>query len=353
MKDPKASIDLVSSNARAVLRAVEGGGGRKHMCRKSELNTEYWAEIQARSAQGNVRSFGYPELDTYLVEGSAPQKTCVVTGLSGSGKSTFCADWTIRLAKMGRRPLYCALEMGPASTIDIMVSNLTGIPIRQIVQGHIPLEDMPRVRKAVAWITRNIAFMKNGFFSEELRKGKRTNDRNLDMFEGSIAESGCDVIIVDLWERILADLSYDGMTQALYRQQNMFEEYNVFGVIVQQLRLKDVEKRSDKRPTREGIKGTGAFVEVADQIFGVHREAQFKNVPDNTIELICLKQRKGEANWSIQYDWDGAKSSISGIGREVSFDPGLDDVVGIGGIEDIQTAKTKRKGGRSRREENV
>lgn len=350
LKDTKASADLVATNARAVLRSLEGGQGRKYMRRKIELRDQYYADVQARTIAGNFYPFGYDALDAHLVEGSAPGKTCVVAGLSGSGKSTFCADWAIRLAKMDRRVLYCAYEMGAISTLDIMVSSITNIEIVRVVQGKLSDDELVRVRKAVSWITSKITFMENAFFSEELRRGKRSNDRNLDLFESYIAESGCDVIICDLWERVLADLSYDAVTMALYRQQQMFQEYNVFGVIVHQLRGKDVEKRPDKRPTREAIKGTGAFVEVADLIFGIHREAQFKNVPDTEIETLCLKQRKGEANWSVAFEWSGARSRVGGHGRDVSFDPGLEDVMMGGGIDDVQTNRTKQQRTRTRRE---
>jgi replicative DNA helicase len=354
LKDPKATVDTVSACALAVTRAVQEGGGRKHMRRKDELAREYWADFEARCANQETFPYGYAEIDTHLVEGSMPGKCAVFAGLSGSGKSTFCAAMAIRLAKLGRRVAYGAFEMGSKSTMDVMISNITGIPIKAIVQGRMSPEDRARVRKAIIWITNNIRFMNNPSFDASIRGKKRDNDRSLDVFEGYLAEAGCDVIFCDLWERLLSDLSYDGMTQALYRQQDMFARYNIFGIIVQQLRGKDVEKRSDKRPTRESIKGTGAFVEVADQIFGIHREAQFKKVPDDSIELVCLKQRKGEANWAVAYDWDGATSYIGGTGREVSFDPGLDDVGDIGGIDDIQTNRSKkRSGGRVRREDNV
>jgi len=192
-------------------------------------------------------------------------------------------------------------------------------------------------------LNRKILFMENAFFERvALEKGKRkSNDRNLDILEGYIAEAGCDVVVMDLWERMLCDLSYEGVTDALYRQQEMHKEYGVHGIIVQQLKLKDVEKRADKRPTREAIKGTGAYVEVADLIFGVHRDAQFKKVPDDSLEVICLKQRKGEPNWAIRFDWDGPTCAIRG-GIEVSYDPGLESSDEFGGeVSDPSAIRTR------------
>ena len=336
LRDPLVTHEKASSSALAISRALESGRGRRFIHRKDELRRQYDAEIEGRIASGGRSSFGFTEMDPFLTEGSMPGRTCVVTGLSGSGKSTWTSMLAPLLAKQDRRVLYAPWEMGTKSTLDIMVAGMTGIAVTDIVQGNLDVETRNRVRRATWWITDKIQFMYNAFFDDELRK-TRSNDRCLDVLEGYIAESGCDVIIMDLWERCLVDLSYEGMTTALYKQQNMHERYNVFGIIVQQIRLKDVERRADKRPTREGIKGTGAFVEVADLVFGVHRSAQFKRVPDDTIEVICLKQRKGAANWAIAFEWDGATAMISN-GREVSYDPGLESESQFGDVADIKTS---------------
>lgn len=348
MKDAKSSPETVASAARAVLRSLEGGAGRRHIRRKDELKRSYVAEVQARHAVGNFWATGFGAMDARLVEGAMPKKTAVVAGLPGSGKSTWCASFALRLAKLDRKVLYGAWEMGTESTLDLMVASLTRIPLQKIVQGTITSEELVRVRRVTEWICDRITFMDNAFFGDDLRRGKRSNDKSLDVLEGYLAEAGCDAAIWDLWERCLVDLSYDGVTSALYRQQAMHAEYNVYGVIVHQLKLKDVEKRVDKRPTRDAIKGTGAFVEVADQIYGIHREAQFKDVPDDSIEVLCLKQRKGKAFWATRFDWHGELALVGGEGVDVPFDPSIDSAPTFGDIDDVQTSKTKPK--RSRRE---
>lgn len=343
LKDPKASPDAVQGAARALLRAVEGGGGRKYMHRGEELSRSYKAELRTRKRDGNFWSFGWDAVDDRLVEGAMPKRTAVFAGLPGSGKSTFAANWLIKLAAAGRRPLMGCWEMPADSMLDVLVSAMAGVELERIVQGRYDDQEELRIERCIDWITERIRFMDNAFM-ERRPDGKgwrKSNDASLDILEGYIAEAGCDVVFMDLWERCLVDLSYDGVTQALYRQQEIHKKYNVFGVIFQQLRLKDVEKRIDKRPTREAIKGVGAFVEVADLIFGIHRDAQFKQVEDDSIELINLKQRKGKANWAIRFEWNGALSRVRG-GIEVPYDPGLESSSAFGGdIGDIKVGPKK------------
>lgn len=345
LKNPKNTPDVVAAQARALLRGVEGGGGRRYIRRKDELRHTYKTEIRNRREKGNFWSIGYDAMDENLTEGTMPGRTGLVVGLSGSGKSTWTADVVQNLAKEGRRVLLGAWEMGSVSIIDVIIAQRTRVPISRIIGGDFNDDELHLIDEAAEWITERVTFMDNAFFGDDVRGGRgsrRSNEKSLDVLEGYIAESGCDVVVMDLWERCLVDLSYDGVTTALYKQQNMHERYNVYGLIVHQLRGKDVEGRADKRPTREAIKGTGAFVEVADQIYGVHRDAQFKRVPDDTMEVICLKQRKGKPNWAVRFDWAPEMGLITG-GVEVPYDPGLEASEEFGDVTDVAVKRGPKR----------
>lgn len=343
LKEPKSSPERVAAAAHSLLRGLEGGGGRRFIRRKDELARSYKAEMAARMAIGNFYPFGYPALDDRLSEGAMRQRTAVVAGLSGSGKSTLLSNLAMSLAlKLDRRVLMGAWEMGAESTLDVMVSAMTRIPLERIVQGDLSPEEKASVDRATDRLCSRITFMENAFFSEKKKGERRSNERNMAILEGYIAESGCDVVIMDLWERMLVDISYEGVTTALYEQQDMHKRYNVYGVIAHQLTKEGLSKRADRRPTRESIKGTGAYYEVADQVLCVHRDALFKNVPDESIELICLKQKKGKAGWAIRFKWNGELALISD-GEEVPYDPGLEAVERSGDISEIRTGGHRRK----------
>lgn len=335
LEDGRAAPDDAVGAARSIVKALEGGGGRRFIHRPAELSRSYKAELRERRKGTSFWPSGMHAMDEKLTEGLMPRRLMVVTGLPSSGKSTWTSNLALQLAKAGRRVLMCAWEMPSHSTLDVMVCGLLGlsgkpINLKQLVQGKLTEEDHQRAEQAADWIVKRVRFMDNAFFTK-ISNGKRSNDRNLDILEGYIAEAGCDEVVMDLWERCLVDLSPDAVALALYRQQAMAQEYNFHAIVVQQLRSKDVEKRSDKRPTRESIKGTGAYTEVPDLIFGIHRDAQFKAVPDDSIEAICLKQRKGDLNWAVRFDWDGATCSVKG-GVEVAYDPGLDSGSELGEV---------------------
>jgi hypothetical protein len=173
------------------------------------------------------------------------------------------------------------------------------------------------LRERMGTISRRIRFLANPF---RRRPGeKRSNERNLDILQGYIADSGCEVFVGDLWKRCLCSIEPDDEEEALIRQQAMVEELRVHAILIQQQRLKDIEQRPDKRPTREGIKGSSAWVEIPDTILGVHRPFLFKRVEDNKLEVFVLKQRYGRWPLGIEFDWDPDLGIIRG-GRHIEYD---------------------------------
>lgn len=343
IRDPQAPRKEVSGAARALSKMFDGAGAQRKAIRPEEHHASYMKSIDGRREKRAVYTLGHEAFDRKLSEGFKPGGTSIIAGLPGAGKSTVAIAVAIMLAKQGRRPAYCAWEMSPESATDVAVSHLTAIPLRNVIQGTLTEHQYSRVKGASRWVASKIRFYDNPFFDELRTQKKRpSNDGNIDIIESFIAESGCDVFVYDLWERCLFYTKPDDVTRALVRMQEIHKEYAVHGILLHQLNLKDVEKRTDRRPTRDALKGTSAYIEIADLVFGIHREAQFKDVDDNSVETICMKQRKGEANWSVQWEWDGAKCGVSNP-REVSFNPSFDDAASIGDISEIKNKKPKRK----------
>ena len=148
---------------------------------------------------------------------------------------------------------------------------------------------------------------------------RRTNDANLDHVQQNICDANPDVFIADLFKRTMSQTTPDDEEQALYRIQAMMQETGAHGILVQQLRMKDVESRPDQRPTRESIKGSSAWIDIADTIIGWYRPSLHKNVPDDTIQAIILKQRYGTWPLAVEFDWNGMYGSIDN-GRSIEYE---------------------------------
>jgi replicative DNA helicase len=333
IRNPREQPERVRALARAVAQSFEGHGS-SFLIDPKELVREAVANINARLEGYAVYPFGIDGLDNYansdrrrMIPGAFPGGMTVVTGVPGSGKSTFTSHVGLGIARQGRRVLYGAWEVQAPMTLEIMAclslgwkrSDLYDVggnesPTRQ---QFLTRERVIQIEERMHIIAQHITFMRNPF--RRLVGQKITNAHNLDIVQEHIAESGCEVFIGDLWFRCLKDTDPAEEEQALFRQQAMLEEMNVHGILVQQQRSKDIEQRADKRPTREGIKGSGAWAEAADNIIGIHRPALWKKIPDDFIEALIFKQRFGKWPIAVEFHWDADRGSIKG-GAEIDYE---------------------------------
>jgi replicative DNA helicase len=337
IRDQHAEPDRVRALARQVADALAVGEDRKYLRDPQQLVTDAMGLLTARRDGFAIFPYGIDGLDYMerkgdaprdrrIIPGAAPGQLTVLTAVSGGGKSTIASIMGLAMArpKLGRRVLFCAWEQDGNTSIELLTCMSLGWSRSRIQQGRSPVdlrqlsdEELYTFRERMAVISQHIRFLEVPF--NRNRGEKPSNDRNLDLVQRYIADSGCDVIIMDLWKRCLRYTDPDDEEQALIRQQAMAQELKVHCILVQQQRLKDVETRPDKRPTREGIKGSGAWVEVPDTIIGVHRPGLWKGIEDNVLELDVLKQRYAKWPWAVEFDWDADKGRLSG-GKTVAYD---------------------------------
>lgn len=347
MQNPREDPARVKALARQVSMAFDGYQDRRFLRDSVELVRTQVDAIRSRMAGMALHPFGLPGLDmdgegaARMVPGAAPGKCTVITGVSGSGKSTITGRIILGLARQRRRVLVGAWEMGSGMTIELLACLSLGYSRTAMMTGQLTEEHLQEVQRTMTAISRYVVFMENPFRREQ--RERRSNEQHLDMIQGYIADSGCDVFVADLWRRCLTDGDPEEEEFALYRQQAMLDDAKVHGILVQQQRLKDIETRPDKRPTREGIKGSSAWVEVADNIIGVHRPALWKNIDDNVLEVDVLKQRYGKWPIAIEFDWNADCGSLDN-GRTVPYEGGV-ATEAAGGEGIFEPPRRQRRGG--------
>jgi replicative DNA helicase len=251
--------------------------------------------------------------------GSEPGQVTVITAVSGGGKTTFTANIALGLIGLRRRVLYGAWEMMPGMSLELLACIDLGLSRADCRAGRLSEASLKRIETSMREIGQHVRFIDNPFQrARNTGEAKRSNERNLEILQDHILESGCDVFIADLWKRCLVDASPEAEEDALYRQQAMAQEGGYHIIMLQQQRLKDVEQRPDKRPTREGIKGSAAWTEVADTIIGLNRPALWKDLTDDKLEGLILKQRHGTAPLAVEFDWSADQGRVWN-GRSIPY----------------------------------
>lgn len=324
LRDTTTAPDVLKSTARKVVTSLDGYGSRRHLRDPQEIVREAMADIEQRRQGRAIFPYGLDGLDQYedgswrMIPGCAPGQVTVVTGVPGGGKSTFTARMVCAMVDLKRRVLYGAWEMKDKLTLELIAGMRLGMSRTKLSTGVVSDAEMAALRAEMENVATYVRFLAMPFGRE--RGVKVDNDRNLDIIHGYISDSGCDVFVADLWKRCLRHTDPDDEEHALIRQQAIAVETNVHCILVQQQRAKDVEARKDKRPTREAIKGSGAWFEVPDTIIGVHRPALFKRVDDDTLEAIIIKQRWGRWPLAVAFEWNADQGSLVG-GRSIEYDP--------------------------------
>jgi replicative DNA helicase len=359
IRDPLSDPSKVRALARSIGTSFDGMGDRKYLRDPAGLLREHKKELEDRRMGRAVFPYGIDGMDYYgedddepgaarLIPGAAPGKLTVIVGISGSAKSTTTARMALEQARQGRKVLYGAWEQKSAMTLEIVAAISLGWSRTDLMVGRFSEADQEELLAEMERLSQWIRFLDlpYGRASGE----RRSNAANLDLLHQYIADAAPDVFIGDLFRRVLAETDPDDEEQALYRMQAMMQETQAHGILVQQLRLKDVEARDDQRPTRESIKGTSAWIDVADTIIGWYRPALHRNVPDDTIQAIILKQRYGQWPLAIEFDWDPAFGSLD-RGRTLAYDrPGSEanelDIT-LGGNSFVRGSMPPRRRSRS------
>lgn len=356
LRDQNADASVVRAKARAVGDAFGFSGGL--LLDTHQVAKEQGRLLDSRTTGQAIYPYGIEGLDLYdkgpkaghprMIRGAAPGKLTVVTGLPGSGKSTVVGRMVLGQVALGRSVMWGAWEEGEGDSLEQIAVMSLGYGREAFSSGTFSSEEGRAVKDEMGRLADHVRFMK--LVPYERKSGKKReseNDRALDFIHESVVTSGCDVFVADLWRRTVRSFEPEEEEVGLYRQQDIAKTTGSHAILVHQQRSKDVEQRRDTRPTREGLKGSGAWVETPDTILGIHRPALWKLVADDVLEVSVLKQRKGKWPLCVEFDFDPDTAALTnGRGVDVKRD------LGSGGSDDLDhflASEGSRPGNQGRR----
>jgi replicative DNA helicase len=340
LKSPSTDPALVKTAARDIVESVEAGKGVGRFRDGNLVAAEAIEEIERRMQGQAVYPFGIDGLDTdsdgesRMIPGMAPKRASMITAVSGSGKSTIAFRIALAQIDMGKRVAYGAWEQSPSTALEQLAVMRCGLSRNQVLLGRINQEQLGMLKAALHQLKRSVVFI-----DIPKREKFASNIKQVDSLLASVEESECEVFIADLLRKAFVSYAPDAEEQALAHLYNKLDGMNCHMLIVHQQRSKDIEMREDKRPTREGIKGPSAWLEICDNVIGVHRPALWKDVEDTDIEIDVLKQRYGRWPIAINFKYDPDTFALHS-GKEVPYRLGDADEASVDSI--FRAAKSGR-----------
>lgn len=288
--------------------------------------------IKARSEGRAIYTYGIDGLDKYgpddyqtdragnrvsldkkprMIPGPSPGTITVNTGVAKSGKTTATVAMVNHWSLQGRKTLWGAWENMPGPSLEQIALHRLGWSRTQF-QTWEDLGDADRraLRVAMEEFQDTVRFFSLPFGRDRGQKLERWergfNDRHLDLIHEYVSNSGCEVFVADLFRKALYEMKPEDEERALNRMQQMAVATKCHFFLVHQLTMKELEKRVDRRPTRDIVKGAGAWVEVCDTMLAWYRPSMYGG-EEHKIECHLLVQRHAP-----------------GEGQVVGFDTDLD-----------------------------
>jgi hypothetical protein len=334
IQNPREERDRVIALARSVADAFSETHGRsRFLLDPKEVVRQTMLEVNKRVDGEAFYPYGIHSLDYYedgsrrIRPGACPAGITLVTALSGSGKSTLMAHLALGLGKQRRKVLFGAWEEEAPITLELLATLNLGWSRSRVLDGKSNTvrtegdDDWAPMTKAdlIAFeeechkIAPWVRFCANPFDHSD---NNATNEHHLDIIRSHIEDSGCEVFFADLLHRCFVDDNPSAERRMLFGMLKIAQDTRTHHIWAHQQRAKDIETRVNKTPTREGIIGAGAWLDVPWVVMAPHLPAKWKEVEDNTMELYILKQRKGPWPIAIEFEWNPDTGQIAN-GRSV------------------------------------
>jgi len=292
----------------------------------SILAGDWAAELERRRKGLSFIPTGFSHLDYFLTEAFAPGRVTIVGARPGCGKSAFVDNVAVRISNMSE-----FINMGSDNTLfgvnvgHSMLTEPVHVAICSLEMQKVPLSDRivsigtqvdlhDIIRNPSGWTEYQTGKI-NTFCRGKQRNSyihiddtpSQTLDQAAKRIEGLKRKLGVNsmVVIFDLFGR-LADMddtrdSTAAHAKALKKAQMLAKTLNCHFVLVAQIgRSIETGKKDPKtkkynyRPRMSSLKQTGAFEEVADNIFFLYRQKYYDPKEDvDLLELEIAKQRQG------------------------------------------------------------
>jgi len=272
----------------------------KNMLGKNQFQPERVGDILPRvidqlsrvDSQNRHASTGIKTIDDLLY---IDKSDLVVIGARPSmGKSAFASQIIRHNAKNGKTCLFFSVEMSTEMETRREVFSEGEINYHLYQTGVMPQRDYTKIQLGAGKLFDLPIYIDSepGITPNKIRA--KCNYVK--------ATQGLDLIVVDYLTLCKPDQSLksirEEVTENIKEFKSIAKYFDVPFIVLSQL-SRMVDNRTDKRPVKADLMESGAIEAVADIILFLYRDYVYtrKEETKNMCEIICAKQRNGEADW--------------------------------------------------------
>lgn len=282
----EAGGDVAEAADKAVQGLTEGVETESRLEAASVVLRRVWGKAEAVAcgdAQPAGIGTGLHEVDRIL-GGLCPGRFIIVAGRPAMGKTALKSCWARAVVTAGKRALDCSLEMSSDENMLRIVSMVSGVPLRRIVDGTCTELEWRALTMAAKEISEYPLHMDD---SSPLR---------LSNLHSKIVKVKPDVVFVDYLQLMSAGNSYSREQEVgeLSRGLKQLAKRHRIPIVALSQLSRGLEKRPDKTPMLSDLRESGSIEQDADQVIFVHRPGYYDAAaPQDEAQIIVAKNRHG------------------------------------------------------------
>lgn len=333
-------IELVQANAtrrrldqlgpwlRSKARSPIYGNPRKHINAILESVDQAWERLESkRPAHGITADEGArdlldrlnadPEAITYsptgidnldaVIDGFSPGELIVLAGRSSMGKSAGAVCLTLNQALSGSRIAFATLEMPAAQQVDRYVSQLCGVPYRDMSAKGIHRLNLASRQKiqqgAATFSTLPIHIRDTGIYTlREIRSYARR--QQAEHRNSGTPLAGLVVDYIGLMSAEPGERRHEATTRWIKGFKELAKELGIWVLCLAQIN-RAAESLEDSVPRISNLADSTMMENTADIVILCYRRHYYDDTaPEFDVDWIIGKQRGGARNKWVQLSWE-------------------------------------------------
>lgn len=321
--DTQVRLEQVSTEALTELETALGDSHTTGVVTMNEATRRVLDHLEnaLNSDELVALPMGWNDVDE-LTGGMPRGELTLIAARPGMGKTSLLLGAALNAARMGKRVVFCTMEMGADEIARRAMSIEAGVDSRKLKDPKkypMTLQESQRVYEAAGRMaTWKIFFdgTSGGVLTPSLLRAKC---RRL------MGRYGLDLIIVDY----VGLMDGSGKTRHNREQEvgyiarslkELARNLNIPVFAAAQLN-RDVDKRQNKRPILSDLRDSGELEQASDQVLFLYRDEMYNEATEfpNQAEIIVAKNRNGQLGTAFLYFEKSLTKFQSGTPRHINL----------------------------------
>lgn len=270
-------------------------------------------EIRANPSASTGLITGSIDLDR-ITHGWQRTDLIVIGARTSIGKSAFALSNVVALAQSGYKCAVFSLEMSKAQVYSRMAASAYSIPLFRFRDGGLNDEQINKLMQKESWWNNILVDDTRGVTADHIGE-TMLRIKN---------EFGLDFVVVDYLQDIREigehnDNQGSSLARICRKLRKSSQDCNVAIMAMSQV-SREVEKRTEKRPSNSDLSGSTGIETSADLIGLLYREDYYNpdtNEP-NVLELNITKHRNGSLG-TIKFHYDRVTQQIRALETRIPY----------------------------------